>query len=99
MLKRSLFSSTFPKSLFSQVLVSSLLVVTVASCSCTDNRKPETEKKETNKEVAALDTLNSTTAVQEAIAEIKSFKGDQVKGKVVFKKVPDGIKIVADVNG
>ena len=101
MLKRSFIPSNFTRLFFSQLLATGLLIFTVTSCACTDHRKPEAEKKDNNnKEVAALGALNATkTPIQEAIAEVKSFKGDQVKGKVTFTKVPGGVKVIADIEG
>lgn len=101
MLKRSIFSSKFSGSIFSQIF----LIGMVTSCACTDNRSTDAEKKDRhNKEIAAvLDNIFAkrtlVAEVTEATVQIKSFKGDQIKGKATFTKVPGGIKIVADVEG
>ncbi len=92
------------RSLFSQFLLSNLLLCLAASCACTDQLKPEAKNKDKDKDykdVALLTTLeeNRKNTVQKAIAKIKSFKGDQIKGIVTFTRVPEGIKIVADVKG
>jgi Cu-Zn family superoxide dismutase len=102
MLKKARFPSIFSNSLASQLLASSLLLMTVTSCACTDDRTADAEKKERyNREIAAvLDTFAAKRApVVEAVAQVKSFKGDEIKGKVVFTRVPNGIRIVADIDG
>lgn len=102
MLKKVFFPIHLTKSFLSHLFVSSLLLATVTSCACTDGRKPEAQKQKEDrlKEIAALETLSHTKAsVEEAVAEIKSFKGNQIKGIVTFTKVSNGIRVVADVQG
>ncbi len=104
MLKKSIFSSRFAKLCISQFFASGLLIAAVTSCACTDNRSADSGKKNkySDQEIAAaFDALASSrrAPVIEAAAQIKSFKGDQINGRVVFTKVSDGIKIVADIDG
>jgi Cu-Zn family superoxide dismutase len=103
MLKKSFLSCHFAKHLCSHLPFICLLI-TATSCACTDNRKPEADKKENqnqNKEVAALSTLSTKKAtVTQAFAEVRSFKKeDQVRGKVTFTKVPGGVQVIADIRG
>lgn len=102
MLKRFLLASNFKRPFFTHAFASTLLIVTMTSCACTDSRKPEASNKNDRDytEIAAVGALDSKkTAVEVAVVEVKSFKGNQVKGKVTFTKVPEGIKIVADIDG
>lgn len=105
MLKRE-----FPKSfrhalIFSQLFVGALLVTAVTSCACSDSRKPEADKKRNEaadrkgNELAVADAIQQQSGVKRAVAIIKPIKGNQVQGKVFFKKVDDGIRIVADIDG
>lgn len=100
MLKKS-FSS---KSFLSCLLSSSLLALTVSSCACTDSRKPEAhnhkENQNNTQDVAQVTTLQSPkTSIQKAVANVTGYQDQNISGVVTFTKVPDGIKIVADVNG
>lgn len=86
---------------FSRLLAPSLLAMMAVSCACSDNRRPTSEDKDQNdRNVALLSEMKSGQAVvNQAIVEVKSLAGHQITGKVTFTKVPDGIKIVADVDG
>ena len=95
------FSLSF-QSLFSCLLSSSVLALTITSCACTDNRKPEANnrKQDRNQEIAQVATLQSAkTAVAKAIAQVHGYQDQKITGVVTFTKVPEGIKIVADVSG
>lgn len=96
--------SVSSRSLLSCLLSSSLLALTVASCACTDNRKPEAnnrqEKQNNNQDIAQVTTLQSSkTSVQRAIADVHGYQDQKISGVVTFTRVPDGIKIIADVDG
>lgn len=89
------------KSRASLYLLSGALVLALSGCACTDHRKPPTAKNsDHNKEVAEVEVLatNKATALQ-AVAHIKPFKENQIRGKVVFKKVKEGVKITANIEG
>ena len=95
-------SLIFPNLLILRLFAPLLFVGVFTGCACTDTHKPEASKRDNdrNKEIAALGTFSPRkTEIREAFADIKSFKGDQIKGKITFTKVPEGIKIVADVDG
>lgn len=92
----------FKKSFVFQSVSFSLLAFVVTSCACTDNRKPEMKKEnqETPREVAQLTTLPSTQKeIKKAVAHVKPYQDHQISGVIEFIKVPEGIKIIADVNG
>jgi Cu-Zn family superoxide dismutase len=101
MLKKSLSS----KLSFSCLLSSSLLALLVTSCACTDNRKPEAhnrnkDNQDKNKEIAQVTTLQSPKAiVNQAIAHVHGYQDKNLTGAVIFTEVPEGIQIVADVDG
>jgi len=84
-----------------------LTLLGVTSCACTDPVKPQAngqdknnEKNHSTHEVAQLDTLNIVnTSITQAVAEVSPYKDSKISGRVTFKKVPGGIKIVADVDG
>lgn len=84
---------------FSCSLISSLSVFLMAGCACTDIRQPEVRRQKEAEEIAEAGILPAQSTIEKAIAHVKSFKGDQIKGTVVFTKVSDGIKIEADVEG
>lgn len=79
------------------------LAIAITSCACTDVHKPEIDESkqaDKNQEVAALTgSASPSQEVQQAIARIYPLKDNQIRGIVVFTKVPDGIRIVADVDG
>lgn len=91
--------------LFSYLLSSSFIVLALTGCACTDQRKPEAnnkDKQSSDKEVAQLETTQLKrlkAPVQEAFVKITPYGDNKISGIVTFTKVPDGIKIVADVNG
>lgn len=100
MLKRFFFLKPSSKKYFSQFLASSLLMMMVSGCACSDNRKPEAGNKK-DQSIAALggEVLQKQRVVRKAIVNIKSLPGHQITGRVIFTKVPGGIKVVADVDG
>lgn len=98
MLKRNFSPKTALFSFFSL----GLLALAVTSCACTDNRKPEVSKKDSqdNKEVAQVtDLIKSQKSVTKAIAKVHPYKDNLISGAVTFTKVAGGIQIIADVDG
>ncbi|MFI5343169.1 MAG: superoxide dismutase family protein [Chlamydiales bacterium] len=88
------------KGFFTRSLAAGLLVLAFTGCSCTDNRKPDADKTNQNKdEVADAGVIPVKESVQAAVAHIQSLKDSHVKGKAVFTKVPEGIKVVVDIDG
>jgi superoxide dismutase, Cu-Zn family len=87
-----------PCKVLSQLLTCGLWVVVTTSCACTDTRQPEVQNKKEREEIADAGVL-SDMEVKQAIAHVKPLQEDQIKGLVVFTKVPEGIKIEADVEG
>lgn len=61
---------------------------------CTDANSPSHKGK-----IIQDDTALKRENVTEAVAYLEPVKGNKVKGKVVFIKVPDGVKIIADIEG
>lgn len=101
MLESSLFKPFHKlwKALIScSVFAMSFSVICLNGCACSDSRKPEANRKD---EIAEADSLKlgSQTIVNSAVAYLNPIKGNRVHGKVVFTKVPDGIKVVADIDG
>lgn len=94
---------------FFQASIVSLSMVGLTSCACSDTRKPEVDKQ-TDKQ-ALLDKKNDDLAqaspvmapakkeVKVAVAYLKPIKQSGVHGKVMFVKVPEGVKVMADVIG
>ncbi len=99
MLKKSLFFKSFSSCLLS----SGFLMLIVTSCACTDNRKPEANNQDNqnkNNEVAQVTAIGAVqTSVKKAIAKVTPYPDHEVSGQVTFTKVPQGIRVVADVNG
>lgn len=88
------------KSLVSLYLLSGTLLLALTGCACTDQRKPTAKNQDHNNEVAdAGPMLAKKETSQQAVAQIKPFKDNQIKGKVVFKKVKEGVKITANIEG
>ena len=85
----------------SKMIASTLLALAVTGCACSDNRKPEVEKKDgANKEVALAGVIAAPNAqITEAVAIVSSIDDSKVKGKVTFTQVPGGVRILADVDG
>lgn len=90
-------------SFFFTVFYSSLLTLTLTGCACTDSRKPEAnnrKEKQNDQEVAQVTTLQSPkSSTLKATAVVKPYQDNKVSGLVTFTKVPNGIKIVADIEG
>ncbi|MFI0435848.1 MAG: superoxide dismutase family protein [Parachlamydiaceae bacterium] len=91
-------------SLLCRLLSCSLFALTLTSCACTDNRKPEVkhgnENQDKSADVAQVVTLESPKRViRKAVAKITPYQDHQVSGIVTFTKVSSGIKIIADVQG
>lgn len=85
---------------FTHTLTLGVLILALAGCSCTDNRKPKGDKPDQNKsEVADASVIPAQANTQKAVANIQSLKDSNVKGKAVFIKVPEGIKVVVDIDG
>ena len=92
------------KSFLSCFVSSSLLTLAFTSCACTDNRKPQVkhdqDPKNTSQEIAQVtDLATAKGEVHKAVAKVHPLGDHQVSGIVTFTKVPEGIKIVADVQG
>ncbi len=71
----------------------------LTGCACTDNRKPEMKKDNESsqtKDVAQLTALQSATSI---VVNVHGFQNQDIRGTVTFTKVPNGIKIIADVDG
>lgn len=83
------------------------MILVATGCKCTDNRKPDVGKKDNthDNQVAMLSEYKTQqqpieqTLVKQAIVEVKSLSGHPITGKIIFTKVPTGIKIVANVDG
>lgn len=91
-------------SLLSRVLTSSLTLLALTGCACSDSHKTTTTQNtnpNNNKEIAEVGIYSSkkNVPVEHAYAHIKSFKGDHIRGEVTFTKVSGGVKIIADVEG
>lgn len=103
MLNLSLLSFPFPFSLSSKIIATAIFAFALTSCACSDNRKTEADQRseKNHQEVADAGIIQpSTVSIREAVAEVKAVgKDPAVKGKVTFTRVPEGIKIVADVDG
>jgi Cu-Zn family superoxide dismutase len=99
MLKRALSFKSLPLYLLS----SGFLMLIVASCACTDNRRPEAntqDNRDKNNEIAQATATGPTqTSVKEAIAKVHPYPNYDISGLVTFTKVPGGIKVVADIDG
>lgn len=85
------------RTIISNLIVGCALAGMFSSCSCSDSRKPNSKSGE----IAAVGSLdmNKAKEVKTAFATIKSLKGDKITGKVTFTQQPDGVLIVADVDG
>jgi superoxide dismutase, Cu-Zn family len=88
--------------LTSFALASSLFFL--SACACTDNRKPRAE--ETNKKKYSTDQIalveeadTKQKEITKAIVHVHPVGDKPVKGIIEFTKVPQGIAIVADVQG
>jgi Cu-Zn family superoxide dismutase len=85
------------------LIFSGILILT--GCSCSDPIKPKTDKDKDNKnnQVAQLDTSilrnKLSLPITEAEAIIVPLGDNKIRGKVTFTKVPEGVKIVADIEG
>lgn len=101
MLHQSLFTVQFPSSKYAKFIASSLFALVITGCACSDIHKPEVnEKKDKDKEeVADAGVILPVTSVKEAIVEVKPVGENVVTGKITFTQVPEGIKIVGDVEG
>ncbi len=88
------------KSLVTLSLLSAACLLALTSCACTDHRKPTAKNQDQDKEIADAGPIlaRKPTSLQ-AVAQIKPFKENQIRGKVVFKKVKDGVKITANIEG
>ncbi len=81
------------------------LILTLSGCSCSDPVKPKTDKDKENKnnQVAQLDTTvlrnKLDNIITEAGAVISPLGDNKIRGKVTFTKTPDGVKIIADIDG
>lgn len=81
-------------------LISGLLILLLmSSCACNDPRMPEVKKQQESEEIAEAGILAPPSTIERAVAHIKPFKGDQIRGDVLFTKVANGIKIEADIEG
>ena len=104
-------NKSFP---FSILFSSTLLALTCVSCACSDNRRPEVRQQknggEKGGEVALLSDVESPTegaskvsvnnlSFSKAVAHIHPYQDHKISGLVTFTKVPEGILIVADVDG
>lgn len=100
MFKRSLITSNRYKSILACYFAAGLLLISLGGCRCNDIPEPEAKNKNKN-EVADAGVIQSPeqAVTREAVAQIQSLQDSNVKGKVVFTQVPDGIKIVADIDG
>ena len=82
--------------------LSTLLILSLTGCACSDNRRPTVQQKEeTEKETVAVAEapVEAKEVILEAFAMINPYKDDNISGIVTFAKVPGGIKIIADVKG
>ena len=89
-------------SLYSKIAAVSIFAFAITSCACSDNRKPEVDKKQeaTREEVADAGIIvPSSINVKEAVVVVHPVGTSQVKGKITFTQVPEGIKISGDVDG
>jgi Cu-Zn family superoxide dismutase len=90
-----------------RVLTSSLTLLALTGCACSDSHKTTTQNTNpnnhtnNNKEIAEVGiySSNKNAPVEHAYAHIKSFKGDHIRGEVTFTKVAGGVKIIADIEG
>lgn len=91
------------KRLLVHIFASSLLVLAFASCACTDNRKPEVKESENrgqNDEIALIEEEETPVGrIDEAVAMVKPIGDNDISGKVIFVRIPEGIKIIADIKG
>lgn len=75
----------------------------LTGCSCEDpakKSKPRNEEKNLEKdEIAYVEVKTGEPLIQQAVAEIRPIKGEKVKGIVTFIRVPNGIQIIADLEG
>lgn len=90
-----------PFSFPSKILACSIFAFALTSCACTDPRKPEVDKNHEKEagEVADAGMIASQKSIERAVAIVHPVGDSKVKGIVTFTKVPDGIQIVADVEG
>lgn len=88
------------KNLVSLSLLSVTCLLALTGCACTDHRKPTAKNQDQDNEIADAGPIlaRKSTSLQ-AVAHIKPFKENQIRGKVVFKKVKDGVKITANIEG
>ncbi len=100
-MRKALFNSS--KTILYRVFslgIFSLLLGVVTSCACSDNRRPEADKNKNEKnQVAEAGILSVLGPIQQAQADIKSFKGGDIRGKIIFTKVADGVQVVANIEG
>lgn len=66
----------------------------LTSCSESNNRSHSN-----NRQQAQSNTGVQEKIFTEAIVYLSPVKGNEVKGKVTFTKVPEGVKIIADIEG
>lgn len=89
-------------------LLSGLTILLLSSCACNDPRKPEVDKnkRSNSNEVAQLDTAPMVKSANKldqpitaGIAVINSLDNNKIQGKVLFIKVDEGVKVIADIEG
>lgn len=84
------------------VVIAGLTLTFLSGCSCVDTQKQSKKEAEENlekDEIAYIDSKHFFHEVKEARAIIRPINQSGVKGEVVFKKVSEGIQIVADISG
>ncbi len=86
-------------SLLTNFVAACALVTLISGCSCSDSNK--TAPKNNNNQVAAVGSLEmkESQTVKSAIANVKGTKDSKITGKVTFTQQPNGVLIVADVDG
>lgn len=102
MRKNEFFRNNF-KNYIGEIITSGFLMMALTGCACTDNRRPDANKKTNAKDTDSLAMMTEAEArmtnVKEAIAIVHSLTNEAISGKIVFVKEGNGIRIVGDVLG
>ncbi len=81
-----------------------ILALLVGGCACTDSRQPKAGEKNNkgstqNSQIALAGEEKDQREVTQAVVRVRPIEGEKVQGTVIFTKVPEGIAVIADIEG